>query len=114
MGASLFPASGAGSSNLPSSSAAVTVNIALSGAAGVDVGAVAANKLYSVFAIGDSRGFNAGSAVISLAVPTTFGPHFLPLGYDSWRYIGSGANQQFKQRYNFQTKRWPESSFNVV
>ncbi len=86
MGATLFPASGAGSVNLPSSSAAVTVSIAASGAAGVDVGAVAANKLYSVFVIGDSRGFNAGSAVISLAAPTT-GPA-LPLGYDCWRYVG--------------------------
>ncbi len=87
MGATLFPASGAGSSNLPSSSAAVTVSIAINGAGGLDIGTIAANKLYSVFAIGDSRGFKAGSAVISLAVPTT-GPA-LPLGYDSWRYIGS-------------------------
>lgn len=71
----------------PANSAAVTVNIALLGAGGVDTGTIAANKLYSVFAIGDSRGFNTGSAVMSLAVPTT-GPA-LPLGYDSWRYVGS-------------------------
>ena len=87
MGATLFPASGAGGTILKSGSAAVTVSISLNGAGGLDVGTIAANKLYSVFAIGDSRGFNSGSAVISLAVPTT-GPS-LPLGYDSWRYIGS-------------------------
>lgn len=87
MGATLLPSNGSGDTNTLSNSVAVVVNIAVLGAGGIDIGTVAASKLYSVFAIGDSRGFNTGSAVISLAVPTT-GPR-LPLGYDSWRYIGS-------------------------
>jgi len=66
--------------------------------AGLDVGTIAASTEYSVYAIGDSRGFNNGSAILSLVAPgstttvggVTFplGPH-LPLGYDCWRYIGS-------------------------
>ncbi len=87
MGATLFPATGAGGTNSQSGSAAVTVSISRQGAGGIDVGTIAANKIYSVFAIGDSRGFSTGSAVVSLASPTT-GPA-LPLNYDSWRYVGS-------------------------
>ncbi len=89
MGTTLFPATGSGGTNSLSTSAAVTITTTVSGVGGLDVGTITASKLYSVFAIGDSRGFNAGSAVFSLAVPTA-GPH-LPLGYDSWRYIGSVA-----------------------
>ena len=87
MGNTLFPGSGDGNTNSLSNSVAVTVNQAVQGINGIDVGTVAASTLYSVFAVGDSRGFNNGGAVISLATPTV-GPH-LPLGYDSWRYIGS-------------------------
>lgn len=89
MGNTLPMSSGPGGTNSISNSAAVTVSISVKGAGGLDVGTIAASKLYSVFAIGDSRGFNAGSAVVSLAVPSV-GPS-LPLGYDSWRYIGSVA-----------------------
>lgn len=87
MGISLVSGSGAGGTASLSNSAAVTVNVAVQGVGGIDVGTIAASTEYSVFAIGDSRGFNAGSAVISLVAPSAT-PH-LPLGYDSYRYIGS-------------------------
>lgn len=64
----------------------VVVSQALSGAGGVDVGTVAASTFYYVYVIGDSRGFNSGSAVMSLAAPSV-GPS-LPLGYDCYRYVG--------------------------
>ena len=79
-------------------SVAVTINTALQGAGGVDLGggtAITASRMYAVFAIGDSRGFNAGSALLSLE-PLTAGATAsaapvpsLPLGYDCYRYIGS-------------------------
>ncbi len=78
---------------------AVTVLTTASGAGGLDVGTITASKLYSVFVVGDSRGFNAGSAVISLAVPTT-GPR-LPSGYDCWRYVGSVAVDSGSHFYPF-------------
>ena len=88
MGATFFPGSGSGgTANSTVSSAAVTVTLSVVGAGGLDTGTLTASKQYSVFAIGDSRGFNLGSAVFSLAAPTV-GPH-LPLGYDCFRYIGS-------------------------
>jgi hypothetical protein len=81
------PGAEQGLNTTPGVSAAVTVKTSVSGAGGVDVGTIAGSKNYSVFAIGDSRGFNSGSAVMSLAAPTV-GPS-LPLGYDCWRYVGS-------------------------
>ncbi len=87
MGATLLPTTSAGVNSFVSTSEAVTVSVSRKGAAGIDVGTVAASTLYSVFAIGDSRGFSMGSAVMSLGAPT-FGPR-LPSGYDVWRYIGS-------------------------
>ncbi len=87
-----------GSPNPVAASAAVTINTALTGVGGVDVGggtAIVASRMYAVFAIADSRGFNNGSAILvlepltatstasSAAVPS------MPLGYDCYRYIGS-------------------------
>lgn len=84
---------------------AVTVSTATSGAGGLDTGTLAASTLYSVYAIGDSRGFNNASVVFSAtapvagvntggATPTSItlptGPR-LPAGYDMFRYIGSIA-----------------------
>ncbi len=81
-------------------SVAVTINTALTGAGGVDLGggtAITASRMYAVFVIGDSRGFGAASALLSLepltatstassaAVPS------LPAGYDCYRYVGSVA-----------------------
>ena len=89
MGTSLVSGSGAGGTKVLANSTAVTVNTALRGAGGLDAGTIANSTLYSVFAIGDSRGFNAGSALIS-AVAWNVSPN-MPMGYDSWRYIGSVA-----------------------
>ncbi len=98
MGTSFVSGSGAGGTASLSNSAAVTINTALTGAGGVDVGggtAIVASRMYAVFAIGDSRGFNAGSAMLTLepltatSTASTAAVPSLPLGYDSYRYIGS-------------------------
>ena len=72
---------------------AVTINTALQGAGGVDVNpgtALTASSMYAVYALGDSRGFNAGSAMISLQFPYSAIPYpSMPLGYDTYRYIGA-------------------------
>lgn len=86
MGATQYANASAESDSNPTS-VAVTVKTTVTGAGGVDVSTITASKQYSVFAIGDSRGFNNGSAVISLAAAVT-GPA-LPVGYDCWRYVGS-------------------------
>lgn len=100
-----------GLNNPVSASALVTINTANTGAGGVDLGggtAITASRIYAVFAIGDSRGFNAGSALLSLAPLTATStasalpaPH-LPLGYDVYRYIGSVAMNSSKQIIAFQ------------
>lgn len=85
----------------------VTVSVAVKGAGGIDVGAVAASTFYYVHAIGDSRGFNAGSVIISLSATAPK----LPLGYDSFRRIGgiatNGSSQvrQFVQTGTGTTRR---------
>ncbi len=63
---------------------AVTINTAANGAAGLDVGAMANDTFYAVYAIGDSYGNNPGSACISanLASP------LMPAGYDMYFRIG--------------------------
>jgi hypothetical protein len=74
-------------SGSPATSAAVTVNLAVTGINGVDTGTIAASKSYSVFAVGSSTGQVSGGAVISLVAPT--GTPNLPLNCDCYRYIGS-------------------------
>lgn len=57
----------------------ITMNLALNGANGLDVGSLAASSWYSVWAIGDSRNYNAGAYIATLgthSVPT------MPDGYD--------------------------------
>ena len=80
-----------GTTNPVTVSSPVTINTAVIGAGGVDVGPAAPsltiNSTFSVYVIGDSRGFNSGSAVISLSAVK---PQ-LPLGYDMWRFLGSVA-----------------------
>lgn len=79
------PTGAQGTNNPVSGSSAVTVTITATGAGGIDTGTVAASTMYYVHAIGDSRGFNNGSALISLSATAPS----LPLGYDSFRRIGS-------------------------
>ena len=80
-----------GTTNTVTVSVPVTINTAVIGAGGVDVGPAAPSltisSTFSVYVIGDSRGFNSGSAVISLSAVK---PQ-LPLGYDMWRFLGSVA-----------------------
>ncbi len=63
---------------------AVTINTAVTGAAGLDTGAMANNTFYAVYAIGDSYGNNAGSALISANLTSPL----LPSGYDMSFRIG--------------------------
>lgn len=62
----------------------VTINTAVNGVGGLDVGTIAVSTFYAVYAIGDSYGINPGSALISasLTAPT------LPSGYDMFFRIG--------------------------
>lgn len=63
---------------------AVTINTAANGAAGLDIGAMANNKFYAVYAIGDSYGIEPGSALISANLVQPL----LPAGYDMYFRIG--------------------------
>lgn len=89
-----------GSLNPISASVAVTINTALTGIGGVDVGggtAIVATRVYGVYAIGDSRGFNSGSAMLVLqpltatATASAVAVPSMPMGYDCYRYIGAVA-----------------------
>ena len=62
----------------------VTINTAINGAGGLDIGTMANNTFYGVYAIGDSFNVNPGSALISanLTTPT------LPSGYNLHKRIG--------------------------
>ena len=61
------------------------INTAVNGANGLDQGALAAADQYSVWLIGDSRGYLPVAGIMSLA---TAASPLLPLGYDSMRLIG--------------------------
>lgn len=91
MGGNLFataanPSGSAGTSNPVSVSTAVAISTAVRGAGGLDQGTIAADTFYDVYAIGDSKGFNNGSALLSL---TSNSAPSLPLGYDCYRRIGT-------------------------
>ncbi len=62
----------------------VTINTAATGAAGLDIGAMANDTFYAVYAIGDSYGNNPGSALISANLTAPL----LPAGYDMSFRIG--------------------------
>lgn len=92
---------------VPAGGGAVTVDITLTGAGGLDQGTLAASTFYAVHAIGDSTGNNAGSALIS----TSLTAPVLPGGYDMFRRIGfiktDGASHvlPFRQE-GLSTDRW--------
>ncbi len=65
--------------------AAVTVNVRVNGANGLDAGTLAANSIYYVFVVGDSTKYNDPCALISLSATA---PQ-LPAGYDMFRRIGA-------------------------
>jgi hypothetical protein len=62
----------------------VTINTAAHGAGGLDIGAMANDTFYAVYAIGDSFGVEPGSACISANLTTPL----LPAGYDMYFRIG--------------------------
>lgn len=64
--------------------AAVTLNGATVGANGVDVTAFEASKLYAVYVIGDSTGYESTAGLYSLDTDQPA----LPAGYDMYRRIG--------------------------
>jgi hypothetical protein len=63
---------------------AVTISTAATGAAGLDTGTIANDTFYAVYAIGDSYGNNAGSALISADLSSPL----LSAGYDMYFRIG--------------------------
>jgi len=73
-----------GTEPVPAGSGAVLINTAANGAGGLDIGVMANDTFYAVYAIGDSYGNEPGSAIISanLASP------LLPAGYDMSFRIG--------------------------
>lgn len=75
-----FLAQGYGTDN-----AATTVNAAVVGANGLDVGALANNSYYYVFVIGDSSNKMPVAGLLSLSATAPV----LPAGYDSIRLIGA-------------------------
>ncbi len=62
----------------------VTINTAAHGASGLDIGAMANDTFYAVYAIGDSFGLQPGSALISANLTQPL----LPAGYDMYFRIG--------------------------
>jgi len=79
--------------------APVTLNAAVNGANGLDTGSFAASKVYAVYAIGDSRGYEAPAVLLSLASSSS---PTMPFGYDSYRKIGyavSDASVHFLPAY---------------
>lgn len=65
--------------------APVTLNAAVIGVNGIDAGTFAASKVYAVYAIGDSRYYQAPATLLSLASNST---PTMPFGYDSYRLVG--------------------------
>ena len=61
------------------------VNGAVNGANGLDAGSLAASAQYSIWLIGDSRGYNNVAAMLSL---TSNAYPLMPQGYDSRRRLG--------------------------
>jgi hypothetical protein len=62
------------------------INAAVNGANGLDTGSLGASLQYSVWLIGDSRGYLPVAGLLSLT-SSNFSP-LLPFGYDSQRLIG--------------------------
>lgn len=88
-------------------SVVLTGNMANVGVNGIDTGAIAASKLYNIYILADSRGFNPAATVISLT-----NPPIMPFGYDIYRLIGhlaSDASSHLLAGYwhgNYNDRQW--------
>ncbi len=71
--------------NGATTAAPVVLNAAINGVNGLDTGSFAASLVYAVYAIGDSRGYQAPGVLLSLASSSS---PTMPFGYDSYRKIG--------------------------
>jgi hypothetical protein len=67
-------------------SSAMTINAAINGYNGLDTGSLAANKMYSIFAIADSSNKNPSGFILTLQSNST---PLMPYGYDSYRLVGN-------------------------
>lgn len=67
--------------------AGTTMNAAVNGVNGLDVGVLAATTLYAVYVIGSSEDIVTPATIIS----TNFTQPLMPSGYDLWRRIGAVA-----------------------
>lgn len=63
----------------------IFINSAVNGANGLDYGTLLASQDYAIYLIGDSRGYNPVSGMLSL---TSNAYPLLPKGYDSYRLLG--------------------------
>lgn len=61
------------------------INSAVNGVNGLDAGTLAASTQYAIYLIGDSRGYNQTSGLLSL---TSNAFPLIPNGYDSYRLLG--------------------------
>lgn len=66
-------------------SAPLTVDPSAVGAGGIDAGALAANKVYAVYVIGDSQGYKQTAGMLSLASNST---PTMPFEYNAYRLVG--------------------------
>lgn len=73
-----------GTEPVAAGSGTVTINTAVNGAGGLDIGSMANSTFYAVYAIGDSFGIEPGSACISANLVSPL----LPAGYDMSFRIG--------------------------
>lgn len=62
-----------------------TLNAAVNGFNGLDIGDLAASTSYALYCISDSRGQNVTGVILTLASNSQ---PAMPVGYDSFRYIG--------------------------
>lgn len=71
-------------------SAPLLLNAAVNGVNGLDTGTFAANTMYAIYMIADSRYYQPTASIATLA--TNSSP-LMPFGYDSYRLIGYWATQ---------------------
>jgi hypothetical protein len=77
----------------------VSLNGGINGVNGLDAGSMAANTMYGVYAIADSRNNHPTGALLSTSINSN---PVMPVGYDSLRLVGywaTGADGSFLEGY---------------